>query len=408
MSNSNGKIMAPINIESDIASVLGVSSADIGYLCRNEHGKINPLSKYKSIRADKKGELTESEWRSYNYGYHIPAQKGLQILIGVYRGDESLPSDWIAPSTTGTYSFGNGWWWEPPTGGDQTPYRSTDFDGYDHNEKVGLMSFEINSRNLTEDSVFSAYLFFQSGVDLSIFGGLQGGHLGIVAICITGQGKDTYKFSSVLASDIVDPTIRIDAAHIKKFFPFNGDYKIIPFVTNKSAQNYYSDGTGYVSSPDSVTVAFPLPVDPIIVSMGTSAAVDYFNFIINEASIIKESAGTFKLKLRFSAKNITENSQYFFAANLSMKYNYRHIGASDVSADYDAAVAASNKAIAAGETAEVFDGYVSLSAIHNDSGFSPKDDFEVDATLFYKNSNSETKPIVSFFRIYSSNPSPIL
>ena len=49
MSNSGGKITAPVSIE-DVRTVLGVSSYDLGTLCKNSNGKINKWSKYKPVR----------------------------------------------------------------------------------------------------------------------------------------------------------------------------------------------------------------------------------------------------------------------------------------------------------------------------------------------------------------------
>lgn len=50
MGHSNGKITAPVGIDADIAPVLGVGSYDLGYLCSNAHGKINPWARYKPVR----------------------------------------------------------------------------------------------------------------------------------------------------------------------------------------------------------------------------------------------------------------------------------------------------------------------------------------------------------------------
>ena len=49
MSNSGGKITAPVSID-DVRTVLGVSSYDLGTLCKNSNGKINKWSKYKPDR----------------------------------------------------------------------------------------------------------------------------------------------------------------------------------------------------------------------------------------------------------------------------------------------------------------------------------------------------------------------
>lgn len=37
---SSGKIVAPVSID-DVRTALGVSSYDLGYLCKNTHGKTN-------------------------------------------------------------------------------------------------------------------------------------------------------------------------------------------------------------------------------------------------------------------------------------------------------------------------------------------------------------------------------
>lgn len=56
MSNSNGKITAPIDIETDIYKVLGLSATsdgyDLGYACSNKHGKIKKWARYKPVILD--------------------------------------------------------------------------------------------------------------------------------------------------------------------------------------------------------------------------------------------------------------------------------------------------------------------------------------------------------------------
>lgn len=56
MSNSGGKITAPVSIE-DVRTVLGVSSYDLGTLCKSE--KINMWAKYKPVRVPMFNELCE-------------------------------------------------------------------------------------------------------------------------------------------------------------------------------------------------------------------------------------------------------------------------------------------------------------------------------------------------------------
>lgn len=104
MSNANGIITAPVSITDDVAKVLGVGSSDLGTLCKTE--KINMWSKYAPMQHFKISELTESEWKAAAYGFK---------KLGFYRDVRPLP-----------------------TGGDASPYRLTDFIGYNHNAKCGL------------------------------------------------------------------------------------------------------------------------------------------------------------------------------------------------------------------------------------------------------------------------------
>lgn len=110
MSNSGGKITAPVSIE-DVRTVLGVSSYDLGTLCKSE--KINMWAKYKPVRYNKMAEITENERAATNYG--------LQFGI-VYTG-EGLVNE--AKKTN------SGWAYLPPRGGSYNePYRLSDFDKY--------------------------------------------------------------------------------------------------------------------------------------------------------------------------------------------------------------------------------------------------------------------------------------
>ena len=62
MAHSNGKITAPVGIDADIAPVLGVGSYDLGYLCSNAHGKINPWARYKPVRYESLAPGENEKW----------------------------------------------------------------------------------------------------------------------------------------------------------------------------------------------------------------------------------------------------------------------------------------------------------------------------------------------------------
>jgi hypothetical protein len=59
---SSGKIVAPVSID-DVRTALGVSSNDLGYLCKNTHGKTNMWAKYKPVIYPSENiNLTNSNW----------------------------------------------------------------------------------------------------------------------------------------------------------------------------------------------------------------------------------------------------------------------------------------------------------------------------------------------------------
>ena len=114
MSNSGGKITAPVDVQSDVYSVLGLSPTsdgyDVGYACENTHGRTNMWSKYKPVRYDSRGELTDEQFRAAAYG------------LQWYQSGDSL-----------TYSIR----YLPPVSGTNW-LRLTDFSGYNHHMVSGL------------------------------------------------------------------------------------------------------------------------------------------------------------------------------------------------------------------------------------------------------------------------------
>lgn len=116
MGHSNGKITAPVGIDADIAPVLGVGSYDLGYLCSNAHGKINPWARYKPVRYESLAPGANEKW-----------WQGWDGNCGVkpFR----MAGYWDAPKHADGSM--NGWEYTAPTGG-RFPYRLTDFNGYNH------------------------------------------------------------------------------------------------------------------------------------------------------------------------------------------------------------------------------------------------------------------------------------
>lgn len=111
----NGTILsAPIGLQ-EVYSLLGVAKSgsyyDVGYICSNSHGKINPWAKFKPIRFNTPQILNENNRKSALYGLSIS------------------PTDY--GNLLQQYKDGKGWEYLPPRPGTDWS-RLADFDGYNH------------------------------------------------------------------------------------------------------------------------------------------------------------------------------------------------------------------------------------------------------------------------------------
>lgn len=154
MSNSNGKITAPVSLTSDVYPVLGLSVQgryDVGYACRNEHGKINPYAKYKPVKWSReydggifKDLHIDDNWRGEDghCGFEIPVYDSFNELENAIVNGAK-----INPPTVISVGY---------------PFRLTDFNGYNHYAPRGFIySVDIESKhiiNLNNELYFSVEL----------------------------------------------------------------------------------------------------------------------------------------------------------------------------------------------------------------------------------------------------------
>lgn len=124
--NKDGLISAPVGVVADIATVLGVPSADLGYLCSNRHGKTNHWSRFKPLI-------------HYNHdkGYHL--LKDYEAGGTLWQADGtcglSIPYTKTIISGDSPDKFFNGemaWGYNAPKPNAVQPARALDFDGYYH------------------------------------------------------------------------------------------------------------------------------------------------------------------------------------------------------------------------------------------------------------------------------------
>lgn len=137
MGNSNGVISAPINIASDVYSVLGLGAYngwyDVAYACGNEHGKINKLAKYKPVKVNTPAEITDTQRNGVRFGLTIPLRQMDDIIT-------SSP-----------------WTYNPPIAGTDFS-RLTDFIGYNHNA-IAPVKVNMPTELKTNGSNLENYLF---------------------------------------------------------------------------------------------------------------------------------------------------------------------------------------------------------------------------------------------------------
>lgn len=140
MAHSNGVISAPISA-SDPYQVLGVGiyagGYDVGYICSNQHKRINKWAKYKPIDYPAIGELTEAQLKNGDYGIK-PVTAKSTVLDAV---------------NANSYEY------VPPKGGDNSPYRLCDFIGYNHAAEPPILFSTAETIFEWDTSVQEVYAF---------------------------------------------------------------------------------------------------------------------------------------------------------------------------------------------------------------------------------------------------------
>lgn len=124
--NENRLISAPVGIVADIASVLGVPSSDLGYLCSNLHGHTNKWSRFKPLV-------------HYNHdrSYHLleDYENGGTLYMGDGTCGLDIPYTTAISNTVASEKYFNGemkWGYIAPEPNATQPARALDFDGYYH------------------------------------------------------------------------------------------------------------------------------------------------------------------------------------------------------------------------------------------------------------------------------------
>lgn len=127
MSHSDGKITKPVTV-ADVQLTLGTSGNGVGYLCSNKHGLTNMWAKYKPVVWAKwfiDRNVLKTWWKGQaeNCGLIPCSVDHYSKIIEKMDGDM------------------NGWVYDAPKGGENSPFRLLDFDGYNHNARCPVGGF---------------------------------------------------------------------------------------------------------------------------------------------------------------------------------------------------------------------------------------------------------------------------
>lgn len=136
MANSNNVITSPVNLRSDVASVLGTSETNVSGLCTSH--EINMWSRCKpvhiasaapdrSMPSDGEGAWWKGSMR--NCGIKPPPVASYEEIPKLYTEDKM-----------------NGYTYERPWGGSGSPYRLADFLLYKHNAWAPIFAFQCDSK----------------------------------------------------------------------------------------------------------------------------------------------------------------------------------------------------------------------------------------------------------------------
>lgn len=158
--SSTGVIYKPVDVETDIAAVLGRNTTDVGQLCGDvdENGVPQNALKFWSlrhpIRYNKREELTDAEWKAANYGFTIN---------GYYGNSGGI-------SFIGDHKNGATWLYLKPRGEDYNEhFRTTDFDGYEGNANASPFDVDYNTEPEIGNSARVDITFLEDFLNWGLF-----------------------------------------------------------------------------------------------------------------------------------------------------------------------------------------------------------------------------------------------
>lgn len=230
----NGRITAPVGVDSDVPEALGIASTDVGVQCRNGHGKTNIWAKYKPINHSSVPDLTESVKELMHYGMVPLMSRQIADIVAAYAAAED-----------GDVRM-NGWAYEPPVGGALSTYRVNDWIGYWPSAINAVFRSVVQTDKVGNTSKYkisiNGVLAETAEGQLTLNDVFPNWYIG-VAIYTTSRYY--YKASAQLTASTVGYTIEMDVDGVPA-----DTYKIMPIVAQNACiwsgnvrENYNPPGT---------------------------------------------------------------------------------------------------------------------------------------------------------------------
>ena len=291
MAHSNGIITAPVSF-GDVNAVLGTSHTDLHALC--EDNNINRFAKYKPVRSNVMGLMTDADFIAAGYGLSAPA--------AFYANTQN-------PDATWSYL-------RPRVNIEWARLPDYDFNGYAHN-CVCPFGFEVSG---TLGSSVGIVLYTNSGANIITPSGRswQGDRNLSVADILTANGFGDY-YLGFCIHDLTDQASAYVAIVTNKklsainnsveVFIFYSEQKIdwgvtypaIPLIADKlrNGHTYRYIACLFSSGPDSGYAYQINPYTPLVYPLAFEAGIDRHDIEMHKASYI---AG---LQATLSVSNVT-------------------------------------------------------------------------------------------------------
>lgn len=156
MAHTSSTISAPVSMPSDISAVLGITATDLATICKS--GVINMWAKKKpegvasGLQTMPIGILTDAQRALNGYGIRTLYQNGYGSLSG-------LVSDLRSNSVGAMFEY------IKPSGGINSPYRLTDFNGYYHGARAPIWNPYTQNTVLDVSSQNTLQLYYYTNVN---------------------------------------------------------------------------------------------------------------------------------------------------------------------------------------------------------------------------------------------------